>query len=178
MKPLHSLTIKEVHEGYKNGDFTCTDLVKHFLKRIEKYNPQLNIYLSLNPKALEQAGAIDREIKEKGIDRPLLGIPFAIKDNFLTLGIETTAGSNILKGYQPQYESSVTRKLLDAGAIFLGKTNMDSFAHGSSTETSDFGPTLNPWNPEHLPGGSSGGSAAAIAAELALPLLAVKQPGQ
>jgi len=177
MKPLHSLTIKEVHEGYKNGDFTCTDLVKHFLKRIEKYNPQLNIYLSLNPKALEQAGAIDREIKEKGIDRPLLGIPFAIKDNFLTLGIETTAGSNILKGYQPQYESSVTRKLLDAGAIFLGKTNMDSFAHGSSTETSDFGPTLNPWNPEHLPGGSSGGSAAAIAAELATAALGSETAG-
>ena len=177
MKELHTLSIKEVHEGYKNGDFTCTDLVKHFLRRIEKYNPRLNIYLNLNSRVIEQAEVLDREIKEKGIDRPLLGIPFAIKDNFLTLGIETTASSNILKGYLPQYESSVTQKLLDAGAIFLGKTNLDSFAHGSSTETSDFGPTLNPWNPERLPGGSSGGSAAAISAQLATAALGSETAG-
>lgn len=79
----------------------------------------------------------------------------------------TTASSNILRGYQPQYESTVITKIKEAGALILGKTNMDSFAHGSSTETSDFGATLNPWNPDRLPGGSSGGSAAAIAAQLA-----------
>lgn len=167
MKQLHELTIKEVLDGYQNHDFTCVDLVKHFLKRIEKYNPKLNIYLALNEKALEEATEIDKEIAEKGITRPLLGIPFAIKDNFLTVGIETTAGSNILSGYKPQYESTTSRRLLEAGAIILGKTNMDSFAHGSSTETSAFGPTLNPWNTKKLPGGSSGGSAAAIAAQLA-----------
>src|SRR3989339_2046543 len=176
MKDLHTLTIDEVHAGYRNGDFTCTDLVRHLLNRIEKYNPKLNIFLRLNPEVLDQAARIDREIKEKGINRPLLGIPFAIKDNFLTVGIETTASSNILKGFMPQYESSVTQKLLDAGAIFLGKTNMDSFAHGRSTETSDFGPTLNPLNIEYLPGGSSGGSAAAISAQLAPPQLEVKKP--
>lgn len=177
MKPLHELTIKEVHAGYLNKDFTCVDLVKHFFSRIEKYNPKLNIFLALNDKALEQAAAVDNEISEKGITRELLGIPFAIKDNFLTVGIETTASSNILKGFMPQYESSVTGKLLDAGAIFLGKTNMDSFAHGSSTETSDFGPTLNPWNIDRLPGGSSGGSAAAIAAQLATAALGSETAG-
>lgn len=177
MKQLHELTIKEVLDGYANKSFNCTDLVKHFLNRIEKYNPKLNIYLALNENVLEQAAAIDKEIVEKGITRPLLGIPMAIKDNFLTVGISTTASSNILKGYVPQYESSVTGKLLAAGAIFLGKTNMDSFAHGSSTETSDFGPTLNPWNADKLPGGSSGGSAAAIAAQLATVALGSETAG-
>jgi len=167
MKQLHELTIKEVHDGYLNHDFTCSDLVRHFLNRIEKYNPKLNIYLALNEKALEEAAAVDIEIAEKGITRPLLGIPFAVKDNFLTPGIVTTASSNILRDYHPQYESTVITKIKEAGALILGKTNMDSFAHGSSTETSDFGATFNPWNPEHLPGGSSGGSAAAIAAQLA-----------
>lgn len=177
MKQLHELTIKEILNGYQNHDFTCVDLVKHFLNRIEKYNHKLNIYLSLNKNVLDQAILVDKEIAEKGITRPLLGIPFAIKDNFLTVGIETTAGSNILKGYMPQYESSVTSKLLNAGAIFLGKTNMDSFAHGSSTETSAFGPTLNPWNPNKLPGGSSGGSAAAISAQLATAALGSETAG-
>jgi len=177
MMKLHELTIKQIHEGYLKKEFTCVDLVKHFQNRIEKINPKLNIYLALNEKALDQAKAIDAEISEKGITRPLLGIPMAIKDNFLTLGIVTTASSNILNGYKPQYESAVTSKLIEAGAIFLGKTNMDSFAHGSSTETSDFGPTLNPWNPEHLPGGSSGGSAAAVAACLATAALGSETAG-
>lgn len=167
MKQLHELTIKEVLDGYTNKDFNCTDLVKHFLNRIEKYNQKLNIYIALNDKVLEEAAAIDKEILEKGVTRPLLGIPFAVKDNFLTLGIVTTASSNIIKDYQPQYDSTVIEKIKEAGAIILGKTNMDSFAHGSSTETSDFGPTLNPWNSDKLPGGSSGGSAAAIAAQFA-----------
>ncbi|HCQ31032.1 TPA: Asp-tRNA(Asn)/Glu-tRNA(Gln) amidotransferase subunit GatA [Candidatus Collierbacteria bacterium] len=177
MKQLHELTIKEVHEGYRNRIFSCVDLVKHFLSRIDKYNPKLNIFLARNQHALEQAAVIDKEIAEKGIDRELLGIPMAIKDNFLTVGISTTASSNILKGYMPQYESTVTGKLLAAGAIFLGKTNMDSFAHGSSTETSDFGPTHNPWNPDKLPGGSSGGSAAAISAQLVTAALGSETAG-
>ena len=177
MKQLHELTIKEVHDGYLNKDFTCVDLVRHFHNRIEKYNPKLNIYLALNDNALTEAEAVDKEIAEKGITRPLLGIPFAIKDNFLTVGITTTASSNILKDYHPQYNSTVIEKIKNAGAIILGKTNMDSFAHGSSTETSDFGPTLNPWNPDKLPGGSSGGSAAAIAAQLATVALGSETAG-
>lgn len=167
MKQLHELTIKELHEGYKHAQFTCEQVVTHFLSRIEKYNSKLNIYLAINKNALEEAKKIDTEIKQNGLTKPLQGIPFAIKDNFLTVGLTTTASSNIIKNYNPQYESTVTKKLLEAGAIFLGKTNMDAFAHGSSTETSDFGPTLNPWNTDKLPGGSSGGSAAAIAAGLA-----------
>jgi len=176
-KQLHELTIGEVHAGYMSKDFTCVNLVKHFLNRIEKYNHKLNIYLALNEKALQQAAEVDKEIAEKGITRELLGIPMAIKDNFLTVGMSTTASSNILKGYMPQFESTVTSKLLAAGAIFLGKTNMDSFAHGSSTETSDFGPTLNPWNTDKLPGGSSGGSAAAITAGLATAALGSETAG-
>lgn len=167
MKQIHELTIKELHEGYKANEFTCEQVVAHFLARIEKYNSKLNIYLSLNKNALEEAKKVDTEIKQNGVTKPLQGIPFAIKDNFLTVGLTTTASSNIIKNYNPQYESTVTKKLLEAGAIFLGKTNMDAFAHGSSTETSDFGPTLNPWNTNKLPGGSSGGSAAAITAGLA-----------
>jgi len=177
MKQLHELTIKEVHDGFLNKDFTCVDLVRHFYNRIEKYNPKLNIYLALNDNALTEAEAVDKEIAERGITRPLLGIPFAIKDNFLTVGITTTASSNILKDYHPQYNSTVIEKIKNAGAIILGKTNMDSFAHGSSTETSDFGPTLNPWNPDKLPGGSSGGSAAAIAAQLATVALGSETAG-
>ena len=177
MKQLHELTIKEVHDGYLNQDFTCVELVRHFQNRIEKYNPKLNIYLALNDNALTEAEAIDKEIAEKGITRPLLGIPFAVKDNFLTKGIVTTASSNIIRDYHPQYDSTVIEKIKAAGAIILGKTNMDSFAHGSSTETSDFGPTLNPWNSNKLPGGSSGGSAAAIAAQLATVALGSETAG-
>ncbi|MFZ3069327.1 MAG: Asp-tRNA(Asn)/Glu-tRNA(Gln) amidotransferase subunit GatA [Microgenomates group bacterium] len=177
MKQLHELTIKEVHDGYLNKDFSCVDLIRHFQNRIEKYNPKLNIYLALNDNVLLEAEAIDKEIAEKGITRPLLGIPFAVKDNFLTVGIATTASSNILKDYHPQYDSTVIEKIKNAGAVILGKTNMDSFAHGSSTETSDFGPTLNPWNPDKLPGGSSGGSAAAIAAQLATVALGSETAG-
>lgn len=177
MKQLHELTIKEVHDGYINKKFTCVDLVKHFQKRIEKYNPKLNIYLALNENVLKEAEKVDKEIIENGVTKPLQGIPFAVKDNFLTLGITTTASSNIISDYKPQYESTVTQKIKEAGAIILGKTNMDSFAHGSSTETSDFGPTLNPWNTEKLPGGSSGGSAAAIAAQLATVALGSETAG-
>ncbi|EKD52812.1 MAG: glutamyl-tRNA(Gln) amidotransferase, A subunit, partial [uncultured bacterium] len=112
MRKLHELTIEEVHEGYAKREFTCVDLVKHFLNRIEKYNPKLNVYLSVNENALEDAARVDEEIREKGIHRPLLGIPFAVKDNFLTVGITTTASSNILKGYLPQYESTTTQRIL------------------------------------------------------------------
>lgn len=176
-KQLHELTIKEVHAGYQSSAFTCEELVKHFFSRIDKYNSKLNVYLSLNEKALEEAKAVDLEIKKDGITKPLQGIPFAVKDNFLTVGLKTTASSHILDGFYPQYESTVTKKILDAGAIILGKTNMDAFAHGSSTETSDYGPTLNPWNTDKLPGGSSGGSAAAISAQLATVALGSETAG-
>ncbi len=163
---LYELTIKEIHQGYKAGKFSCEELVTALLTRTKKLNGKFNIYLTMNEGALEEARKVDKRIKEKGIDLPLLGIPIAVKDNFLTKGMVTTASAKVLGGYRPHYESTVTKKLLEAGAILMGKTNMDAWAHGSSTETSDFGPTLNPWDEGRLPGGSSGGSAAAIAAQL------------
>lgn len=113
---------------------------------IKKIDSRIHAFISFN----------DNADKEKGF-------PVAVKDNFNTMGIQTSAASNILKGYIPPYDATVVRKLKEAGAVIVGKTNMDAFAHGSSTETSDFGPTSNPWNLDYLPGGSSGGSAAAVA---------------
>lgn len=166
-KQIHELTVIELLHGLEDKHFSVVDIVSHYLTRINHYNPLLNVYLHINEKALDQARLVDEEIGKNGLTKPLLGIPVAVKDNFLTVGLPTTAGSRLLEDYYPQYESSVTRRLIDAGAIILGKTNMDAWAHGSSTETSQYGPTLNPWDLGHLPGGSSGGSAAAIAAQLA-----------
>lgn len=165
-KQLHQLSILEIHQGLKDGDFTVEELVEHLLKRIHQYNQDFNIFLTVNPNAIDHARKIDQQIKKKGLTLPLQGIPIAVKDNFLTKDLITTASSKLLKRYLPQYESTVTQKLRDAGAIIIGKTNLDAWAHGSSTETSDYGPTLNPWDKQRLPGGSSGGSAAAVAAEL------------
>lgn len=165
-KKLHQLSIQEIHQGLEKKDFTVQELVEHLLKRIDKYNPELNIFLAINPNAIKHAQKIDKQIAKEGITKPLQGIPVAIKDNFLTKDLTTTASSKLLKRFLPQYESTVTQKLRDAGAIIIGKTNMDAWAHGSSTESSDFGTTLNPWDKDRLPGGSSGGSTAAVAAEL------------
>lgn len=124
-------------------DFTA----KQAFTRIKEVDSKIHAFLALAKDTENQSG-----------------IPIAIKDNFNTEGLETTASSNILKGYFPPYDATVVRKLKENGFVIVGKTNMDAFAHGSSTETSDFGPTLNPWNLGYLPGGSSGGSAAAVAA--------------
>lgn len=161
---IHELSIAKLLQGYENKSFSVEEVVKYFLSRIEKHDDKLNAFLRLNSKAVEMAREVDRQIAEKGIDKPLLGVPIAVKDNFLTRDMETTAASRVLEGYVPHYESTVTSKLREAGAIIIGKTNMDAWAHGSSTETSDYGTTLNPWDTSRSPGGSSGGSAAAVAA--------------
>lgn len=166
-KEIHELSVIELLRGLEDKHFSVVDIVSHYLDRINRFNPLLNVYLHINENALAQAKLADEEIRKDGLTKPLIGIPVAIKDNFLTLGLPTTASSLVLEDYYPQYESTVTRKLHDAGAIILGKTNMDAWAHGSSTESSQYGPTLNPWDLTRLPGGSSGGSAAAIAAQLA-----------
>ena len=156
---LHHLDISAASAGLRGGKFSSRELVKSCLNQIQKHNSGINAFLTLNEHALEEADQAD-------INLPLGGIPMAIKDNFLTQGLRTTASSKVLDNYIPQYDSTVVEKLKKAGAIILGKTNMDAWAHGSSTETSDYGPTLNPWNTGHLPGGSSGGSAAAVRADM------------
>lgn len=170
---LNKLTILEAKELLAKREITSTALVHDCFNQIEKYNGQIGAYLLLvKEQALEAAKNADKILAELGpiaFERyPLLGIPYACKDNFNTLDIETTASSAILKGYIPPYESTVTQRLKDAGAILLGKTNMDAFAHGSTTETSDLGKTVNPWNYENVPGGSSGGSAAAVIADMCI----------
>lgn len=155
-----------------DGDLRAGDLLSYFDKEIEKKRV-LNAYITVTSDlARKQAKATDRR-RKRGRLLPLDGIPIAIKDNFCTKGVLTTAGSKILSNFVPTYESTVTKRLLDAGAVFLGKTNMDEFGMGSSTENSFFGPTLNPrafdkGKTNVVPGGSSGGSAAAVAANLCI----------
>ena len=165
---LNQLTITEALTGLKNKEFSSEHLTQVCLDRIKETNKDLNSFLTPNKKAVLEAKKADQLIKgspKNFVKHPLLGIPYAIKDNFLTKGLRTTASAKVLDDYIPQYNSTVFNKLNNSGAILLGKTNMDAWAHGSSTETSDYGPTLNPWNQDHLPGGSSGGSTAAVMAD-------------
>lgn len=166
---LNKLTVKKAKEGLRNKDFSSVELTRACLDRIKETDEKLNVFVTLTEeKALKNAGHADKLLSNLTIEQsnnyPLLGIPIAIKDNFSTLGIRTTASSNVLDDYIPPFDSTVVAKLKAAGMVILGKTNMDAWAHGSSTETSNYGPTKNPWNTDHLPGGSSGGSAAAVAA--------------
>lgn len=165
---LNELTIKEAREGLKAKKFSSVELTKDCLDRIKKLEPKLNAFVTVTEKeALRQAQGADVLIKQ-GAEKPLLGIPISIKDNFCTKGIRTTASSKVLDSFIPPYDATVVAKLKNAGMILLGKTNLDAWAHGSSTETSDYGTTKNPWNTNHLPGGSSGGSAACVAADEAI----------
>ncbi|MFZ5366407.1 MAG: Asp-tRNA(Asn)/Glu-tRNA(Gln) amidotransferase subunit GatA [Patescibacteria group bacterium] len=167
---LNELTIKEAQEGLRQKKFSSLELVKSCLERIKKIDPKINAFITVCEKeALEQAKKADKIIKSpksKVQSLLLLGIPFSMKDVYCTKGIRTTAASNILKDYIPQYNATVYERLLNAGAILLGKTNCDAWGHGSSTENSDFGPTKNPWDLGRVAGGSSGGSAAALAADM------------
>ncbi len=161
------MTFEDLRQKLKSGEVSSKELVQEKINRINELDPTLNSFLTVNTElALRKAEHIDKKIGSGDHLPPLSGIPIAIKDNLCTKGIKTTCASKILDNFVPPYESTVTKKLLNAGAIMIGKTNMDEFAMGSSTETSAFGPTLNPWNITKVPGGSSGGSAASVAAGL------------
>ena len=173
MSDLTQLTLKAALDGLKARAFSSEEITRAFIANIEAANPRLNAYIVQTPdKALEMARAADARLA-KGEGGPLEGAPLGIKDLFCTDGVQTTAGSNMLKGFVPPYESTVTANLWRDGAVMLGKLNMDEFAMGSSNETSAFGPVVNPWkssasNADLTPGGSSGGSASAVAAQLCL----------
>lgn len=167
MTKLVDLTIAEAREGLKKKEFSSVELTKEYIKAMED-NRHLNAYVLETPDlALEQAKASDAKY-QNGTNGELEGIPLGIKDLFCTKGIRTTACSHILDGFIPQYESSVTSKLLNAGTSVLGKLNLDEFAMGGSNETSYYGPVVNPWSKEVklVAGGSSGGSAASVSAKM------------
>ncbi len=161
------LTLSEALTQLESGALTAVDLARAYLDRIRQVEPQVKAFLTVTEEqALEQAAAADRR-RAEGDSGPLLGAPLAIKDVLATKGIPTTAGSRILEGFRPPYNATVVQKLADAGAVLLGKTNTDEFAMGSSTENSGYFTTHNPWDLDRVPGGSSGGSAAAVAARMA-----------
>jgi len=160
----NKLTLKEAQNLLFSDKVKSEEIVSDCISAIKKYDKKLNAYLTINETPRSKSGKTNNSKRKL----ELAGIPYAIKDNFLTKGIKTTAGSKVLDDYIPQYSATVVNKLEDAGAVILGKTNMDAWAHGSSTETSDYGSTKNPWNINHLPGGSSGGSAAAVIADLCI----------
>ncbi len=166
-RPLHQWTVHQILEGLAQGAFSAQELTEHLLERIQALDPRFHAYLRVDPeRALAQARRADQR-RRSGDVAPLLGVPLAIKDVLVTRGVETTAGSRILQGFVPPYTATAVARLEAAGAILLGKTNTDEFAMGSSTENSAYGPTRNPWDLGRVPGGSSGGSAAAVAARLA-----------
>ena len=175
---FNNRTIASLHELLIKGEISSADLTRSYIERIETIDPSLNTYIHRsNELALKQANEADQRIKKKKDITPLTGIPIALKDIFITAGIETTCGSKILKGYIPPYNGTVSQKLLNAGAVLLGKLNMDEFAMGSSNEYSAFGPVRNPWNRDFIPGGSSGGSSAAVAADLCVATLGTDTGG-
>ena len=159
-------TVAELSSSLSRGDISSVELTQAYLDRINRYNGTLNAFVTVcEESALTQATQADAA-RANGQNAPLLGIPLAHKDIFCTSGIKTSCGSKVLHNFTAPYDATVVSRLSDSGAVMLGKTNMDEFAMGSSNETSYFGPVKNPWDTDRVPGGSSGGSAAAIAADL------------
>ncbi len=165
LNELYRLTVHEAHRLLVKGEITSVELTRSVLERIEAVEDRVRAFITVTADlALEQAAEADRRIRA-GQAGPLTGIPMQLKDVIVTRGIRTTCGSRILENFVPIYDATVARRLAEAGAVLVGKGNMDEFAMGSSTENSAFFPTRNPWDLERVPGGSSGGSAAAVAAD-------------
>jgi aspartyl-tRNA(Asn)/glutamyl-tRNA(Gln) amidotransferase subunit A len=165
---LHELTIHGAHKLLQQKEISAKDLTQAVIDRIKDKEPKVGAYITVaDEMALQQAEAANRSIAAGNIS-PLVGIPIAIKDLICTKGLRTTCGSRILENFVPPYDATVVKNLKDNGAVIIGKANMDEFAMGSSTENSGFKPTHNPWNLERIPGGSSGGSAAAVAADMCI----------
>lgn len=167
MKPLHELTVAQIQQQLIEKKFSSREITQHYLNRIDTLNSNYNCYITVDTiGALAAADKADQAIAA-GNSAPLLGVPIAHKDIFCTEGLATTCGSKMLANFVSPYDATLVSKMKTAGAVMLGKTNMDEFAMGSSNETSFFGPVKNPWDLETVPGGSSGGSAAAVSAQLA-----------
>src|SRR3989344_9602569 len=154
---IYSLTIKQIKKGLAEKFFSEAEVYSSYLDRIKKHNKDLNIFLTICDTPYK---------KEKAKKNDLTGIPIGVKDMFVTKGLRTTAASKVLDNYIPEYSGTVVSRLLNTGASIIGKTNQDAWAHGSSGENSDYGPTKNPWNTTYVPGGSSSGSAASVAADM------------
>ena len=163
---MHEKSVTELAAGLRSGEFSSVELVEHYLERIVRLDGELNSFITVTAEqAIEQARAADARIAA-GDAGPVTGIPIAHKDIYCTNGVKTSCGSRMLDNFTAPYDANVVSRLRDAGAVMLGKTNMDEFAMGSTSESSFYGPVKNPWNTGRVPGGSSGGSAAAVAARL------------
>ncbi len=161
-------TVAELSKDLKEKQYSSTELTQYFLDRITAHDENLNSFITVTADlALKQAADADKILSRGGDYNPLLGIPIAHKDIFCTYGVKTSCGSKMLDNFIAPYESTITKKMQDAGMVMLGKTNMDEFAMGSSNETSFYGAVKNPWNFDCVPGGSSGGAAACVAARIA-----------
>jgi len=164
---LHTLTLTELKNGLEEGAFSATDITESLLARISEHGETLNAFITVTGERALEAAALADERRAAGEARPLEGLPIVHKDIFCTRGVRTSCGSRMLDNFVSPYDATVVERLAGAGAIMLGKANMDEFAMGSSNETSWYGPVRNPWDLSRSPGGSSGGSSAAVAGRLA-----------